>query len=162
MGIQFYTPPALTPVSGVDGLWELSPPSTSTPTTSPSPPTVTTRTGPKADPDTAILQAPLVTFPTHNPGQRLVRLAMPIGGQKWTSRKLGDRTRFQRTFLIPQKISPPSCSNWYGCTNQIAHICRIKMKLQWADVEGGFYENYLWGNDGPYQTQQTALCDRIK
>lgn len=43
-----------------------------------------------------------------------------------------------------------------------AHICHIKMRLRWADVEGGFDENHLWGEDIANQTQLTTLCDRIK
>jgi hypothetical protein len=36
------------------------------------------------------------------------------------------------------------------------------MGLQWADVEGGFDENYHWEEGGAYQTQLATLCDRIK
>ncbi|XP_036803272.1 uncharacterized protein LOC118936470 isoform X2 [Oncorhynchus mykiss] len=44
---------------------------------------------------------------------------------------------------------------------EIAHICKKKLGLRWADVQGQFDCNYLWAENGAYQDQITALLARI-
>lgn len=44
---------------------------------------------------------------------------------------------------------------------ELAHICRSKMGLRWADIQGDFDENML-ANTAGFQAAVTALCDRIK
>lgn len=40
---------------------------------------------------------------------------------------------------------------------EVTHICLIKMRLQWADMDGGYDENDLWGEHGAYWTTLITL-----
>jgi hypothetical protein len=75
------------------------------------------------------------------------------------AKELPDSTKdagdFTTQLLKMARLNKPSAA-------EIAHICRIKMRLRWADVEGGFDENYQWEEGKAYQTQLAMLCDRIK
>ncbi|CAB1343915.1 unnamed protein product [Coregonus sp. 'balchen'] len=44
---------------------------------------------------------------------------------------------------------------------EIALICKKKLRLRWADVEGDIDSNQLWAENGLYQDQLVAMLGRI-